>query len=165
MLEQIEESANIHDSGQHIVRIQELYTVGNEDEAAEIIHESNLSSFTHAPKGGWTLPVVNQRTRQLKKMIDDADAKGLPTGEIRKALQAVRDKINQVVPVRAANDTPAPLTQEEITQQVRECILAGFKEEARREFGELYMNMHPGRHEAIKEAVEGKRKPIEVFED
>ena len=152
MLEQIEESDNIHDSGQHIVRIQELYTVGNEDEAAEIIHESNLSSFTYAPKGGWTLPVVNQRTRQLKKMINDADAKGLPTGEIRKALQAVRD-------------TPAPLTQEEITQQVRECILAGFKEEARREFGELYMNMHPGRHEAIKEAVEGKRKPIEVFED
>jgi len=46
----IEESDNIHDSGEHLVRIQKTYSVANDDEAAEIIHEGNFKPIHPCPK-------------------------------------------------------------------------------------------------------------------
>jgi len=162
----IEESDNIHDSGEHLVRIQKTYSVANDDEAAEIIHEGNLNRFTHAPKSGWTLAEIGKRVRQLKQMLDDAAAKGQNTDDIRQALQAVRDMARQCVPARDVIEAPAPpMTQEEINQKVREAIVYGYQEEKRREFGDYFLSRHPGRHEAIKEAAEGTAKTVQFVDD
>ena len=164
----IEEIDNIHDSGEHLVRIQEIYYLG-EDDGAEIVQESDLNTFTQSPKGGWTLGEIGKRTRQLKKMIARAAAEGKPTIEIRHALDLVSAQTKTCAPtfpVHDAVETPAPpMTQEEINQKIRDVIVEGYKEEKRREFGDYFLNRHPGRHQAIKEAAEGTVKTVLFVDD
>jgi len=149
-----------------IERIQETYSVANDDEAAEIVHEGNLSRFTEIPKGGWTMAEIGKRVRQLKQMLADTTAKGQNTDDIRVALNTVRDMVKQCVPARDATEAPAPpMIQEEINQKVREAIVYGYQEEKRREFGDYFLSRHPGRHEAIKEAAEGTAKTVQFVDD